>query len=158
MRVNLLLDDDRHILSGFLNLDPFATGKDERVVSDINNFDKYVDDAEAEVLIARHILCWFPTNQVAPILHYWFKKIKLGGVLIIEECDFENIAFHITDGSLGLGDAQKLLWGPQDKQWNMKKSGLSVLSLAEYLENSNFKILKKRNEQYNFVIEAMRLA
>lgn len=157
MRVNLLIDNHKGILNGYLNIDPFATGQDERKVGEVVTLDHLIDDGEAEQLIARHILEYFPLSAQRNILHNWLKKVKKGGEFIYEQTDFESVCIAFYMGKVNATEAQELLYGKQDKSWNIKKSGLSLLPFVQFLEGSGFKIIHKRLAELNFCVKAIRL-
>lgn len=159
MKANLILDNDKTILNGYINIDPFtknANGQDI-ILGDVVTLDYIFDDGELDQLIARHILEYFPINSQASILHNWLKKIKRGGEFVYEQTDFESVCLAFAEGKIGATDTQKLLFGSQEKNWNIKKSGLSLLPLVEFLEGSNFKVMQKRWENLNFSVVAIRL-
>lgn len=157
MKLNLLLDNPLGAINGYTNIDPFGNGQDERIVAELVTLDKHVDNAECEELIARNILEYFPNTALSNILHNWLKKIKKGGKFIYEQTDFETVCSEFHLNNINYRQAQELLWGKQDKSWNVKKSGLSLLPMIDFLIGSGFKVLQKRLEGMNFCVVAERL-
>ena len=158
-KANLILDNEKAILNGYVNIDPFMKGKSggERVEGDVITLDYIFDDGELDQLIARHILEYFPLANQGNILHNWLKKIKRGGEFIYEQTDFESVCLAFASNKINAKEAQTLLFGSQDKAWNIKKSGLSLLALVDFLQGSGFKVMQKRWENLNFCVKAVRL-
>ena len=157
MKVNLLLNNKKSILSGYNNYDIFAPGNDERIKCDVTKLDN-ISDGELESLIARNILTYFGQKTIGQILIGWLKKIQLNGTIVIQDIDYEMVSFNVAYGKLSLNEASKLLWGNQDHNWDSRKSGLTMSMIVELLELSNFKILKKRyTDNQEFVVEAQRI-
>ncbi len=163
MKINLLLNDYKHIVNGYVNCDPFANGpnsravNDPRITSDVTNLDKICENGEAEELIARHILDYFPIAEVGQIMYHWLKKVKLGGTIIIQEYDEEEVAYALYSNKITLKEFQKIIHGKQELKWQVKKSGLSILPVIQFFKENGCKIIKKRLEGMVFVVEAQRI-
>lgn len=161
MKLNLLLDNEKGQLNSYVNIDPFAldekTDTDIRIKGDITPLDWIVDNGECDEIIARHILCYFPMSVVGQTVASWLKKIKKNGTIVIAETDIALIAEAFTWNKLTINQTQKILYGDQNKSWNIKKSGLTIQSVNDFLEGSGFKIIKRRFHDYNFTIVAKRM-
>jgi hypothetical protein len=157
MKIQLLLDNPGDVRSGFLNLDPFADDSDCRVKGDVSNLDEFVDDAEASEIVAFDILDYFTAKDVNIVLGNWVAKLAKGGKLTIAVVDLREVARGILDGKLNLDDANELLHGKQEKQWQFKKCSFTLSQLVEVFVKLGYKILSKRVQNYRLVIMTQRI-
>ena len=97
MRINLLLNNKENIRQGYLNIDPFADEKDDRVKGDCINLDKYVCDGEAEEIVAYNILEYYPSESISQIMPNWLKKLSHKGIVVIACTDIDLIAKAIIE-------------------------------------------------------------
>lgn len=167
MRINLLLDNPGGAINGYVNIDPFADGSDERVSSDLaplhvvredgkKGFDEICDDAEASEIIADMVLTYFGGDLVDGILDYWIRKLRHGGALKIVELDLLEIVKAVSDRRLPVEQANVLLYGEQTKPWQHRKCMLHANQMAEVLKGKGLVIEKKRVNNFQFVVEAKR--
>jgi len=161
LKLNLLLDNKNGQLSGFTNIDVMTPDdkdfEDLRVRGDVTPLSWICDNGECEELIARHILCYFPIASIGAILSGWITKIAKGGLITIEETDVELASYALVTGKIDPKEFQRIIYGGQSKKWDVKKSGLTTHTIIDFLEGSGFKILKKRLNDLNFVVQAVRL-
>lgn len=157
MKIQLLLDAPNSDLKGFVVIDSFADGKDNRNKGDVTNLDWACDTASVEELVADDILPYFPFPKTDEILRNWISKLAVNGKITLRGVDFEEVCRALILGQISIMEAQKLLWGEQDKQWNIKKSGFSILDIIGYLEQIGLKVTKKLFENHYFTVEAMRI-
>ena len=156
MKINLLLDNPKGCLSGYLNVDPMSENDPNRVSLDVTNFDAACDDAEASEINAIGVLTFFPAREINDIFTYWLKKLRHGGILRVGDIDLLEVAKATFMGAHSLEDANQLLYGEQDKKWNYRKCCLTVNQVSDALKAKGFRILKKRIAQNEFLIEAQR--
>jgi len=157
MKVNLLIDNG-NVLSGYLNLDPcMMEVGDARIKTDISNLDEYVDDNECEEIRVHEILTYFDSNKVDNMLNNWISKLRKNGTIYISDIDLDESYKAYIRGDINLLKLNELLFGGQDRKWNLRKCGLNIISLEEALKSKGLKITKKYFEDYNFVIEAQRI-
>jgi hypothetical protein len=158
MKVNLVLGNEKEYLNHYINIDPLNENpSDSYQRGDVSNLDWLTDNGSIEELIARNILAYFPTPATGAILQNWLRKIKLGGTVIIEDLDFEAVCHALSLNKITPNEAQKYLWGPQRKNWDVRKTGVSMWGVQDFLTQMGFKIMKHRFENYNFVIVAQRI-
>ena len=162
MKLNLLLNNPTGVLHTHFNIDPFANGKDLRVlgnVTDITTEDKQelCSDGEAEEINAHEIIEYFSPGQVDYILNIWCKKLKFGGILNISTVDFEEVARGIIFGHLSNAQQiNELLHGPQKDQWDLKKTTFSVNIIIGMLEHRGLKVTRALNENFRCYVTAQR--
>ncbi len=157
MRINLLLDNEKDLLSGYINVDPFLIQNSEnRASHNVTNLDGLVCDNEATEIIAKDILDYYPINKVPEVVCHWIKKLAHKGTIIIESIDIEEVSRGVVFGNIKLEDANKLLYGKQEKQWQNKKHCLSLGQAVDFLQSQGMKIIKKRNNNFRFNIVAER--
>lgn len=165
MKVNLLLNNKKDVLSGYINIDPLADADDSfgRVQADIaaiggsKGFDDYCDDAEAVELNAIGVLSFFPARDINDIFAYWLKKLRHGGVLRVSDVDLLALAKNAVLGATSIEDVNVLLYGEQREPWEYRKCAMTINQIVDTLRNMGFKILKKRVLNCQFIVEAQRL-
>ena len=157
MKLNLLLDNPSGTISNFYNIDPFQESNKEGVFrGEVTNLDWIADNGEVETIIARNILEYFPIKVVPIILMNWLKKLKVDGTLIVSGLDFEEVSRALILGTIEPPDASKLLYGSQEKDWEIRKSGLTLHMVIDFLETIKFKVMKKRLEKFYYTVESKR--
>lgn len=157
MLLNLIIGDQNKRVSNYINIDPLAQNEtDTYRKGDISNLDWIAADGEVEHLIARNILSYFPTAALGQIIQNWLKKVKIGGTITIEDLDFESVCHALAENRINPNEAQELLWGKQSKQWDIRKTGISIFGVIDLVKKLGFKISKNRFEGHNFVIVAQR--
>ena len=161
MKLNLLLDNEKGQLNGYTNIDQFTPSEkppeDTRITGDIYPLDWICDNGECSELIARCILCYFPLAETGIILTNWMNKIKVGGLIVIEEMDVELVSWALVNKQITPKQYQKLVYGEQTKKWDIKKSGLTISAIIDFLEGSGFKIITKRLNNMKFNVTAKRV-
>lgn len=90
MRLNLGCGRRRE--EGFINVDLPGSGAD--IECDIRSLP--VGDAEAEEVMAIHVLEHFYLHEVEDVLKEWLRVIKPGGMLVIELPCLEKVLIHIA--------------------------------------------------------------
>lgn len=158
MKLNLLLDNPAGILNGYVNVDPFAKGQDERVCAEVTNLDSVVSDGEAEEILAYDILHYFPMIMVDGMIANWLKKLSIkGGKLAISATDLYEVSRQFWIGDINADKANCLLYGMQNKVldsggvWDCKKCCINIFQLEQtILSYQNFKILKKTVDPKTF--------
>lgn len=160
VKVNLLLDNPGDCRSGHLNLDPFAPDIDDhsgRVKGDVFNLDAFVDDGEAEEIVALDILDYFPANEVDDILQNWLRKLARGGKLTIGVVDVREISRAILHNKLTYDEIGELLYGKQEFAWQYKRSGYTLFQLVAVFEGLGYRILSRRVHNYRAIVTVERV-
>lgn len=157
-KVNLI-HGEGDVLDTHLNINPFAKKTEEGMLvrGDLTNIDKYVDDAEAEEIIAMDVIDYIPTTKTVESISNWISKLAIGGRIVIGGIDMIVISKSIADYSLDIASANLLIHGRQDQPYLIKRASFSAYDLAEYLELMHgLGIVKKDITNYKMFVEAQR--
>jgi hypothetical protein len=156
MKINIMYHTDSP-RSGFLNIDPYSDGTVKNtVVGDPKNLDEHVDDASCKEIVALRVLDNYSSQEVDSIINHWVSKLRMGGSICIGGTDMRNVAKSLYQGNIGINDANMLIFGNQDKDWEHKQSCLDVNIMVDILKERGLKIVKKRVNGYDFVVVAER--
>jgi hypothetical protein len=156
MKINLLYGSD-NVLSGFLNIDPFA--KDEDIKKNkgrVDNLDEICEDAECLSIIAEDIIDYFSSKEVDNIISHWIKKLRHGGKIVIGGIDLIEVSRSFNNKYIDLINTNLLLFGDQSESWKYRKSCLTSSELVKGLQGLGLNILKNRINNYKYTIEAER--
>lgn len=157
MKVNLLINGTNDIRSGYVNVDPFANGQDERVKAEFSNLNDVIDDAECEEFVANDILDYYPASQLGTVLDHWTKKIKRGGTIAISFLDIRELSRDILTDRISIENINILIHGTQKSDWDYLKSTTSIKQIQSYFNARQFKVVKQRIENYKWMIIAQRM-
>jgi len=158
MKINLLIDNGAGVRSGYVNIDPYAdSNNDSRISADLTNLSHTVDDGEATEIIAHDVLSYYPQSLASRILENWVKKLAYGGTITVSALDQTEVARHINSGFLTVEQANLLLHGAQEKDWDTIKSSFTLTRLAEALESLGLKIIRRRSSDYKVMVTARRV-
>lgn len=157
MKVNLIYGE-ADVLSGYLNLHPFAMQDTEDVkIADIKNINRWVNDAEALEIIATDALDYLVLYEVPRVLAHWISKLRHGGKIVVGGTDMQEVARGFVNGDINLETANKLLHGMQTQPHLVKRVNLTLIGVCAFLENDyGLQIMKKRKAGYNYIVEAVR--
>jgi hypothetical protein len=157
MKINLLIES-KDFLKGYLNIDPFPQLEQPQVYEgDVSNIDKYVDNGEAEEIRAFHILSYFEANRVDDILLHWISKLALDGVLTLVDIDLREISRKLYNAEFDISAANDIIYGKQEKQWQYRKSALSLGDIAQLLTNKGLLVIEKALQGGSYMIKAKRV-
>jgi len=100
-KINLIYGSG-DILDTHLNINPFEENPNNTslVRDDISNLDKYADDAELDELSAVDVIDYLPLNSCEQSLSNWFKKIRIGGKIIIGGIDLFEVSKSFSQDRL----------------------------------------------------------
>lgn len=158
MKLNLLLDNSKDVLSGYLNIDPLAKDSEKNKINgDISNLDFVCDNGEVEEILAYNILEYFHFFRIDQILNNWLSKLKVGGKLILGILDIEEISRLYYLNRISMDKFNNLIFGEQKKDWDTKKCGLTVYNLTEVLTNKGYKILRSEINEYEGFVSCERV-
>jgi hypothetical protein len=157
MKVNLIYGEG-DVLSGYLNLHPFAMQDTEDVkIADIKKLDRWIADAQATEIIATDVIDYLTLYEVPKVIAHWAKKLRHGGKIVIGGTDMNEVARGFVNGDINLETTNKLLHGQQTQPHLKKLVNLTGIGLAQFLtQDAGLKILKVRSAGYNYVVEAER--
>jgi hypothetical protein len=122
MNVNLLLDNPGDVRSGYLNIDNFAQPNDKygRIPGDVFSL-SLIDDGELTELIVLDILDYVPACKLDEVLENWLRKLGHGGTITVSVVDIREVSRAIFNNRLSIDDANELIHGKQEKEWQFKK-------------------------------------
>lgn len=156
MKVNLLIES-KDFLKGYLNIDPFPQLEQPKVYEgDVSNLDKFIDQGEAEEIRAFHILSYFEANRIDDILLHWINKLALDGTLTIVDIDIREVSRKLYNCEYDISTANDIIYGKQEKQWQYRKSALSLGDIAQLLINKGLLITEKALQGGTYLIKAKR--
>ncbi len=156
-KVNLLLNNPKNIVHGYLNLDPFADGNDVRVKTDIIDLGEYIDDSECSEIRAEEVLCYFSAELAEKMLTNWVDKLRKNGTISIIDCDLRLISKAILTDVLDLNNANIMLFGLQNSEYTFKKMILDLPTIEILLMKKGLKIVEKSLDKFHFIIKAQRV-
>lgn len=150
MKINLLMNNKSGVLNNCLNLDPYGDNQ-ARQKTDITNLDNIVDNGEADEILARDILCYFPLLETPRLIDGWLKKLRKGGKLLIEGTDYEKVCMDVYYGNLNFSDFHDMIYG----KGLLKKNCLSLSGLTKYVRENHprTQVTLSRFDGYNFILE-----
>ena len=157
-KINLIYGSG-DILDTHLNINPFEENPNNTslVRDDISNLDKYADDAELDELSAIDVIDYLPLNSCEQSLSNWFKKIRIGGKIIIGGIDLFEVSKSFSQYRIDLSEANLLIHGEQSKPYLFRKANFTTFGLSEYISQKfGFNVVKKRINDYHMIIESER--
>lgn len=123
MKLNLGCGED--IKEGFVNIDiRQLPGVD--LCMDITHIpDSKVANETVDEINAYDVLEHFSFIQTTDVLKNWISKLKKGGIIIVRTPDLQKILTRFLAGDLPLFEAQRLVFGGQEYEYNFHKAGFS---------------------------------
>jgi hypothetical protein len=116
----------------------------------LNSLDDYIEDGEAEEIILDDIIEYIRSDIFIMVFEKCIKKIKHGGKIIITGTDIYLVCKAFVEYKISIEELNLLVYG------NAKNIGLTSETISKYLEKIGFKIIKRRHEIYDYLIEAQR--
>ena len=155
-KINLLYGSG-DVLHTHLNLDPFTSKETDVLIrADVKNLDDFVDDAEAQEIIALDVIDYIPLTDVNKVIKHWVSKLRHGGTLIIGGTDLFEVSKSFAQYRIDITRANKLIHGEQSKPYLIKRTNFTVLGLSDYLSSLGLKLQKKRVNDFIMTVEATR--
>jgi hypothetical protein len=140
MKVNLITDNPYSTRQGYVNI----------YSEQIKNLDELVDDAEAEEILALGVIDRYPFEEVPQVLDTIVKKLRHGGVLIIDCIDFRALARAVVTNIANLENFNNLVYGLN------RKSALDINYLDKYFKSKGLKVVLKRIEEVQGIVKVER--
>ncbi len=157
MKVNLVIGQPDQYRPGYLNVDPLAEASREGVVKgDVFDLSHSLDAGEAEEIVAMGLLHYLPRAQYGQALAQWASKLAHGGRLTVSVLNLVGIAHSLVDGKLSVDDTARLLYGPQESNWDYIKSGHASFTLSLHMINLGLEIQSKTWEGHYAIVTAVR--
>lgn len=152
MKLNLTLETGS-ARSGYVNINPLASPDDPSFIrANINELSIYVDDGEAQEIIALDIVDFVPVQEKENIVRHWLSKLALGGTITIGGNDIGQVAKAFTFNQLELSQTAELLYGGQ-----LARSGLvTCTQMRKILEGGGLKIVEARLNNFSYYVKARR--
>jgi hypothetical protein len=155
-KINLLYGSG-DVLHTHLNLDPFTSEETDALIrSDIKNLDSFIDDAEAQEIIALDVIDYIPLTDINKVIQHWVSKLRHGGSLIIGGTDLFEVSNAFSQYRIDITQANKLIHGEQSKPYLIKRVNFTVMGLVDYLSALGLKLQKKRVSDFHMTVEAIR--
>ena len=155
MKINLVYGEGM-FSAGFLNISPFPQRDENFILADLSNLDMFVDDAEAEVIIANDVINFLPKPTVLSTIDHWLRKLRHGGRIVIGGTDLYELARDICKQSVDLKTVNNTLYGNEIMPWDTRRNSFYTESIVDYLQEKGLEILKQRVDKYNMIVEAIR--
>jgi hypothetical protein len=152
MKINLTLESSSS-RSGYVNINPLASPDDPNFIrANVNELSIYVDDGEAEEIVALDLIDFVPIQEKENIVRHWLSKLALDGTLTIGGNDLGQITKAYTFNQLDLNQAAELLYGSQ-----IPRSGLvTCAQMRVILEGGGLKIVEARLNNFSYYVKAQR--
>jgi hypothetical protein len=122
MKLNLGCGTD--IKPDFVNIDIRHT-PGVNLISDVSNLDDLYQDNSVDEIHAYDLLEHFSFLITRKVLSNWISKLKPGGTIIVRVPDLEKILDRFVNGNLPAFEAQRLVFGGQDYEFNYHYAGFT---------------------------------
>ena len=155
MKINLMYGRGQN-LQGYTNINAIPTEEEDVIVSDPSDLNFFVDDAEAESIIAYDVINFLPKGSMIPTIEHWIKKLRHGGSIIIGGVDCYAIARDIVANKINLQDLNIILYGSEIASWDIRRNIFTMQSLVDHIKDLGLKIIKSRIDKYEIAVEAIR--
>ena len=107
--------------------------------------------------MAEDVIDYLPVNEAEKVLDNWLRKIRLGGKIILGGVDLHEVCKALFQYRIELPEANRLIHGEQNHSYLIRRANFTCSSLADFIsQNYNFKIIKKRINDYKMIVEAKR--
>lgn len=156
MKINICYTELNY-LDGYLNISPFATPQSNFKCLDIRNLDEIVCDDEATEIIALDVLNYLSFNDAMQSVEKWIKKLGKGGKLTLTFNDYWEVARKMTVGIIEYKEVNDILYGKQDKPYDIKRSAIPLHWFKGFILSRNTKLNKCRLEGYVVTLEVEKL-
>lgn len=156
MKINCLLGNP-DLRSGFINVDPLASGEDkQRYKGDWTNLDDLCCAGEAQEIVALEVLDYVGREGADKVLAHWVSRLGHGGTLTVSLVDPNRVARALLSGELSEENANGLLYGQQSQPWQHRKLAYSLATLSEKLKRLGLQVLKQIHHGYSCMVVARR--
>lgn len=156
MKINLLLGNN-DLRSGYINVDPLASGEDrQRYKADWTNLDDLCCAGEAQEIVALEVLNYLGRDAADKVLAHWVSRLGHGGTLTVSVIDPNRIARALISGELSEQDANGLLYGQQSQPWQCRKLAYSLATLSDKMRQLGLQVLKQVHHGYQCCVMAVR--
>jgi hypothetical protein len=155
MKLNLIYGRGQK-LDGYTNINAVPVEDDDVITADPSNLDFFVDDAEAEDIIACDVVNFLPKSIMVSTINHWVGKLRHGGSIAIGGIDCYAIARDIVNKKIDLQSMNDILYGAGVSGWDIRKNAFTMESLVDHLRDLGLKIQRSRIDKYEIIVEAVR--
>lgn len=146
--------------SGYLNIDPYPIleqGKEHNIIpGDIKNIDNHVENAQATEILADKVLNYVNHSEMVPVLQHYVSKLRHNGKLIVGGTDATEAAKSYLSGRLDTVAFNDLVFGSSQNAWGQKSGLMTLIELAQILEDLGLNITKKRIDETSMFVKGVR--
>jgi len=150
MKIYISSDIKKH-LPDYINLSPCDSNDIFRMIT-FEDLQSIICDAEAMDIIVDHALCYVEASKIIDTLQLVISKLHHGGKLTICDMDLEEVIRLYSEYKMTLGEFNGCIHGFK----YIKKSSFSQKTIVDILKQYGLKILKRRYNETEFVVEAIR--
>ena len=155
MKVNLIING--HSLSGHVNIDPYGFGDSSKVAGDVFDIGHAVQDSEATEILAHDIINFTEYSKIDSVILNWVSKLRHGGVIVIGGKDLWHVSKCYSQRLINTEEFNKAVFGNQEHKKDYRQSHVTMTEVVSKLESLGLKVLKKRVNGYEMVVEAVRV-
>lgn len=120
----------------------------------VKSLDAFAENGECEEVLASNILEYIPCTNVEQFILHLASKVAYGGKITISGIDYIEICKMAIRQDFNVAEFNKLLFGTGSQP---RESAININIVVGVLQSHGFKILKKRLNGYEFVVEATRV-
>jgi hypothetical protein len=155
MKLNLLVNQPDGVLSGYLNIDPFAPPDDPRgrQCGRVERLSDFCEANEAEEILAFSVIDHFPMEDGDAVVDHWVSRLAHGGTLVVGAVDVREVARQFLAENIDLRQANVHLHGTATAP---KRSVHLLDQLALAIESRGLHIIKKRIHDCRAIVVARR--
>lgn len=122
---------------------------------DINDI---LDDGECHNIQLDKVLRYVPYINISAYLKFAIKKLRIGGEIVIEDIDTNQVTEAYVNGAINLKTFNKLLFGGKEHAWDFYQSSTNLTEVLEIIKDNGLKIIHKRLPNLHFSITAKRVS
>ena len=164
MKINMTLGQ-RSLLNGYINIDP--TYSTDGILSkeninldikkaDVRNLDELADDAECTEIIVNSLYDFLNLEDAVNSIKHLSKKLRHKGKIVLIGSDARELCRKFVEGSINIINFNEEIHGSFEETWDVKMSHFTMESMSELLESLGLQVVKKRLDNYNYLVEAIR--
>ena len=120
----------------------------------VKNLDGIAENGECSEILALDVLSYIHYTNVEQYIQHLCKKVARGGKLILGGLDTIELAKCLLRDDFNVVELNRILFG--DGKERPKENTMTLPMVVNVLQASGMKIIKKRINQYAFVVEAHR--
>jgi hypothetical protein len=157
VKINLIWSNTDLYGEDFINIGAFVDEESANIRrGDVKNLDKFLDNGEAETIVAADIIDYLDSNKVGAVIQHWVSKLAHGGTITIGGVDLLEVSRAIFHAKLSITQANELIHGSPAAPYLLKRTTYSMLGVVHDLESFGLRVIKKRVDGYLYLVEAQR--